>query len=120
MIDLIFGSIVYSLFLINCYDGDTCKVKFLDAPEILAIQNLRFADFDTPEINGKCNNEENLAILAKKITTDYMKKIGVIYSDGKTGKYGRLLITAPNLKKTLIEKGLAKQYDGIKKESWCG
>ena len=119
MIELIFGSIVYSLYLINCYDGDSCKVEFINFPEILAIQDLRFADFDTPEINGKCDNEKELAFLAKTLTSDYMKNIGLIYSNGKKGKFGRLLITAPDLKKKLLEKGLAKHYDGGKRESWC-
>lgn len=119
MIELIFGPIVYSLNLINCYDGDTCKVQFTDSPEIIAIQDVRFADFDTPEIRGKCNKEKELALLAKKITFDYMKDKGTIYSNGKKGKFGRLLITAPDLKTKLLEKGLAKNYEGGKRKSWC-
>ena len=42
-----------------------------------------------------------------------------IYYNGKKGKYGRLLISAPILKDTLIKKKLAKEYNGGKRESWC-
>lgn len=119
MIEIIFGSVVYYASLINCYDGDTCKIKFKDFPEIVAVQDLRFTDFDTPEINGKCESEKELAILAKNITLEYMSNNPKIYSNGKKGKYGRLLISAPILKDTLIKKGLAKEYSGGKKESWC-
>ena len=102
MIEIIFGSVVYYASLINCYDGDTCKIKFKDFPEIVAVQDLRFTDFDTPEINGKCESEKELAILAKNITLEYMSNNPKIYSNGKKGKYGRLLISAPILKDTLI------------------
>ena len=119
MIEIIFGSVVYYASLINCYDGDTCKIKFKDFPEIVSVQDLRFIDFDTPEINGKCESEKELAILAKNITLEYMSNNPKIYYNGKKGKYGRLLISAPILKDTLIKKDLAKEYSGGKKESWC-
>ena len=50
MIEIIVGSIIYTATLIGCYDGDTCKVRFEDSPEILAEQSFRFDGFDTPEL----------------------------------------------------------------------
>jgi|TARA_B100000073_G_C23254888_1_gene379908 endonuclease YncB( thermonuclease family) len=119
MIDIVVGTIVYTATLIGCYDGDTCKVKFNDAPDILAEQTFRFEGFDTPEIRGKCQEEKDLAKLAKKATLYYMENVGVVYSEGKRGKYGRLLVTTPDLQNALIENGLARPYDGGKRKSWC-
>ena len=119
MIDIVVGTIVYTATLIGCYDGDTCKVKFNDAPDILAEQTFRFEGFDTPEIRGKCQEEKDLAKLAKEETLNYMQTVGVVYSEGDRGKYGRLLVTTPDLQSSLIEKGLARVYDGGKRKSWC-
>tara|TARA_B100000035_G_scaffold41173_1_gene30948 strand:- start:551 stop:913 length:363 start_codon:yes stop_codon:yes gene_type:complete len=119
MIDIVVGTIVYTATLIGCYDGDTCKVKFDNAPDILAEQTFRFEGFDTPEIRGKCQEEKDLAKLAKEETLNYMQTVGVVYSDGDRGKYGRLLVKTPDLQESLIEKGLARAYDGGKRKSWC-
>ena len=48
-----------------------------------------------------------------------MQTVGVVYSDGDRGKYGRLLVKTPDLQESLIEKGLARAYDGGKRKSWC-
>ena len=76
--------------MLGCYDGDTCKIKFDNTPEILAEQTQDF-DPDTPELKGKCEKEKMMAKTAKMITFDYMKKEGKIYATGERGKYGRLL-----------------------------
>tara|TARA_B100000989_G_C19430878_1_gene422996 strand:- start:426 stop:788 length:363 start_codon:yes stop_codon:yes gene_type:complete len=119
MIEIIVGSIIYTATLIGCYDGDTCKVRFEDSPEILAEQSFRFDGFDTPELRGKCQEEKDLAKLAKQETLSYMENVGVVYATGERGKYGRLLVTVPELQESLISKGLAKPYDGGKRQGWC-
>ncbi len=119
MIEIIVGTMIYTATLLGCYDGDTCKVQFENAPEILAVQSFRFEGFDTPELRGKCDEEKSLARLAKQETFDYMENVGIVYASGKRGKYGRLLVTVPELQESLISKGLAKAYDGGKRESWC-
>tara|TARA_B100000035_G_C21034582_1_gene570185 strand:- start:4653 stop:5015 length:363 start_codon:yes stop_codon:yes gene_type:complete len=119
MIEVIVGSVIYTATLLGCYDGDTCKIKFDNTPEILAEQTLRFRGFDTPELKGKCEKEKMMAKTAKMITTDYMKKEGKIYATGERGKYGRLLVTAPMLQNQLITDGFARPYDGGTRQGWC-
>ena len=120
MIQIIFGSVIYTVTLLGCYDGDTCKVKFDNTPEILEVQSIRFRGFDTPEIKGKCPEEKDLAKLAKEETLNYMENVGVVYYYAKKrSKYGDILVTAPKLQDILINKGLAREYYGEKKESWC-
>ena len=48
-----------------------------------------------------------------------MKNVAVVYSEGKRGKYGRILITVPELQEMLISNGLAREYNGGKREGWC-
>ena len=119
MIEVIVGAVIYTATLVGCYDGDTCTIKFDNAPEILAEQTLRFKGFDTPEIRGKCKEEKEKAAIAKTVTTAYMKQVGKVYATGERGKYGRLLVTVPELQDHLIEYGYAKPYDGGTRQGWC-
>jgi len=119
MIEVIVGTVIYTATLLGCYDGDTCKIKFDNAPEILAEQTLRFQGFDTPELRGKCEKEKEMAATAKMVTSAYMRQVGKIYATGERGKYGRLLVTAPALQDHLIEHGYARPYDGGTRQSWC-
>ena len=119
MIEVIVGTVIYTATLLGCYDGDTCKIKFDNAPEILAEQTLRFQGFDTPELKGKCVKEEEMAQTAKQVTNAYMRQVGKVYATGERGKYGRLLVTAPALQNHLIEYGYARPYDGAKRQGWC-
>jgi len=119
LVQIIFGSVVYFASLIGCYDGDTCKVTLLKAPEIVAEVTFRFEGFDTPQIRGKCDQERDLAKSARKITLNYMQQKGVVYTSGEKGKYGRLLVTASELELELIAAGVARPYDGGKRSSWC-
>lgn len=119
MIEIVVGTVIYTATLLGCYDGDTCKVKFDNAPEILAEQTFRFEGFDTPELRGKCDKEKAMAQTAKQVTNAYMRQVGKVYSEGKRGKYGRLLVTAPELRDHLIEYGYARAYTGGKREGWC-
>lgn len=119
MIEIIVGTVIYTATLLGCYDGDTCKVKFENAPEILAEQTLRFEGFDTPELRGKCDSEKSMAQTAKQVTNAYMRQVGKVYSEGNRGKYGRLLVTAPDLQDHLIEHGYARPYAGGARQEWC-
>lgn len=119
MIEIIVGTVIYTATLLGCYDGDTCKVRFDNAPAILAVQSFRFEGFDTPELRGKCQDEKDIAKIAKRVTTAYMNQVGTVYSNGKRGKYGRLLVSAPDLQATLIESGYARAYDGGTRAGWC-
>ena len=122
MIDIIIGGIAYTATLLSCYDGDTCKVKFHDTPEWAATWSLRFDGFDTPEIRGKCKYEKDVAKVAKRATTEYMKGTWgepKLYSSGERGKYGRLIVSAPDLRDSLIAANVARPYKGGKRKGWC-
>lgn len=119
MIEILFAGMIYTATLDNCYDGDSCSLRIANVPPFLETVKLRFEDFDTPEIRGKCRTEKEMAKQAKQITTNYMRTIGELSTSGKRGKYGRLLVKAPKLKKILIDAGVARPYQGGKRQGWC-
>ena len=60
-----------------------------------------------------------LAKEAKAYTTNFMSTVSTIYVSKEKDKYGRLIVTVPNLAEGLIGQGLARPYDGGKRMSWC-
>ena len=124
IIEIIVGATIYTASFLGCYDGDTCKVKLHNPPDLVeTIQHLRFEGFDTPERHGAlCANEQRLALEARTLTLDYMQNTRKVVTRGKRDKYGRLLVEAPVLKATLFTQGLAVEYYGDKKNRkawWC-
>jgi endonuclease YncB( thermonuclease family) len=104
--------------VLKVYDGDSINIK------------LRLAHIDTPEIKGKCKAEIELAKKARDYTQSFMKSnprysITVVpdYSGRKTGRYGRPMVEVraggKYLNQLLVDKGLARMYEG-KRRSWCG
>ena len=119
MIEIIFSGAIYIASLISCYDGDSCKMQFNQNVIFLQKQSIRFDGFDTPEIHGKCASEKSKARQARSLTLDYLNDGGKLYTDGRKDKYGRLLVSAPTLKRALIGAGLAREYHGAKRLGWC-
>ena len=118
MIKVIVFGVIYNATLLGCYDGDTCKVKvdkFIPFQE----HSLRLEGFDTPEIRGKCDEEKALAYEAKEETLKFMQKDNVVIHVSGKDKYGRLISKVEGLGDMLIEKKLARPYDGGKRQSWC-
>ncbi|NQY79026.1 MAG: thermonuclease family protein [Candidatus Caenarcaniphilales bacterium] len=109
-------------------DGDTIEFEIVNLPyPEISILKLRIFGVDTPEKSWrtKCEQEKNLANLASSFTEDLFnkadhKEIKLM----KWGKYGgRVLgdiyLDGKSLKEELLSKGLAKEYFGKEKVSWC-
>ena len=111
--------------IISVYDGDTFRVN-IDGIHPLIGDNIgiRVNNVDTPEIKGKCPSEKKLAIKARDFVASRLKSAKeVLLVNPKRGKYFRIvadvMIDGQMLDKMLFEKGLAYQYDGGRKKSWC-
>lgn len=115
--------------LIRVVDGDTIEVDIdLGFNVLLGQRKLRLAELDTPEIKTP------EGVIAKQITTDWLKENTIskkqltesityvtfeTLSD-KPDKYGRILARVygkdgTSLNQYLVDKGVAKFYDGGKK-----
>jgi micrococcal nuclease len=106
-------------------DGDTIKVTVKDcAVNLLCVnQEVRFANFDTPELSHpQCAKEKELALQAKALVAEaYPIGSNIVLYSAKKDKYGRLLAEQPIIENKLLDAKLAKPYHGEKKDlmQWC-
>lgn len=121
----------------SVYDGDTFRADLAGEPGAAPWEGsqpwpaiigdnmpVRLAGIDTPEIKGECRAEEVLALKARGFTMDRLRSGRIIeLRNVQRGKYFRLIaevwIDGVPLGPQLIQAGLARTYDGGKRESWC-
>lgn len=110
----------------RCYDGDTCTFTIPGVHPLLGKKiNVRIAGIDTPEIKGKCLKETAFAMQARNLVRRMLgqaRRIDLL--DAERGKYFRLvaevLADGKDIGQTLIDRGMAVEYDGGKKtKEWC-
>lgn len=111
--------------VINVYDGDTFRVDIDELSDIVGKNiAIRVMGIDTPEIKGKCKEENKLAVRARDFTRTFLKNDSKIrLSNLKRDKYFRLLADVyadgESLGLALLKNGLAVKYSGKRKSSWC-
>ena len=116
----------YDADYISNYDGDSITASFEVWPGVFIVQSVRLNGIDTPEIKwrAKCDRERDLGERAKSLiekTLSNAKDMRLrVY---KKGKFGRLLVDiiadGVDVASLLIKKGLARPYDGGKRQGWC-
>ena len=119
-----YGSVTVSK-VISVYDGDTFRVNIDSLPPIVG-KNIpvRLEGVDTPEINGKCQYEKDLALEARNFVRSKLSNaVEILLNDLQRGKYFRIVakvyIDGVSLEEELLQNGLAYQYNGGKKSNWC-
>jgi len=75
-------------------------------------------------MRGKCEAEKILARQAKQYTVALLRSGKVIeLKNTQRGKYFRILanviIDGESLADSLVSNGLARRYDGGKRDGWC-
>ena len=128
-----FASAAAALWALNTYDakvvevvdGDNIKVIVAIWIDNQITPSIRLRGIDTPEKNGKCPREIELAEQAKALTA-MMVAIGrVRLSNVGPDKYNRRYLADVTLRDgrklsaVLISEGLARRYNGKKKSDWC-
>jgi len=116
----------YRWKVIEVTDGDTLKVEAPFLPKELKL-SVRVNNIDTPEKGAKalCVKEGKLGEAATKLTRKLISESqDVAFSKIKWDKYGgRVLanvsIDGVDLAVSLIKAGVAREYHGEKKKSWC-
>ena len=119
-----YGTVTVSK-VISVYDGDTFRVDIASLPPIVGKNiPIRVNGVDTPEIQGKCKYEKNLALKARdfvRIKLTNAKEIKL--TNLQRGKYFRVvanvLVDGVSLEQELLDNELAYEYSGGKKLSWC-
>ena len=111
--------------VISVYDGDTFRVDIDSLPPIVGKNiPIRLNGVDTPEIQGKCQYEKDLALKARDFIRNKLANAKEIkLTKLQRGKYFRVvadvMIDGVSLETELLENKLAYKYSGGKKSSWC-
>ena len=121
-------SATYDAEVLRVSDGDTIVIAAPYLPAPLKPQlAVRIYGVDTPEKGwrAQCPEEDKQAQKASKYTKDLIaggKKIQVtLYAWDKFGGrvLGDIVVDGQSVRQGLISNGLAREYYGDKKESWC-
>ena len=116
--------------VVDVYDGDTVQIVFpfynKERKKDMCRWKCRLSRIDTPELRTKSQEEKKLAIQAREYVKEYVLEKIVTVKCGKFDKYGRLLVeiyvfegnTECSLNQLLIERGIAKEYNGGKKDGF--
>ena len=119
-----YGTVIVSK-VISVYDGDTFRVDIASLPPIVGKNiAIRVNGVDTPEIQGKCKYEKNLALEARDFVRSKLANAKEIkLTNLQRGKYFRVvanvLVDGVSLEQELLDNELAYEYSGGKKLSWC-
>lgn len=123
--DVVYEPSVGLITLVSVYDGDTIKLNITGWPAIIGHRiNIRVNGVDTPEIRGyDCAGEKELGERAKAFTQDFVQHGQITLHNLQRDKYFRILadvrVNGELLSKALRDAGLAYEYHGGTKQSWC-
>ena len=120
--------VIYDFPLTRVIDGDTVAFQATFLPPPLKQElSIRVFGVDTPEKGhrAQCAQEDQKAQLASKWTTQLIAQGGKIqvtlYAWDKFGGrvLGDILVNGQSVRAGLIANGLAREYYGDAKQSWC-
>jgi endonuclease YncB( thermonuclease family) len=87
---------------------------------------VRLRGIDAPEMQARCDGERSKALAARDALAKYLSEGGVGISRIGQDKYGGRVdadvstARTPDVSAALLARGLARRYDGGRRESWCG
>lgn len=110
------------------YDGDTLKALICVGEKVIKLR-LRLKGLDTPEIRTKRDIEKEAGKCVREIVKNMIEGKTVPIKIEEWGKFGGRVIATVymndprirydgTLQSFLLKNGLAKFYDGGKKEEW--
>lgn len=118
-----FGSVTVDE-ITSIYDGDTFRCTIKGWPEIIGERiGIRVNGIDTPEMRDKRPEIKALAQQAKQFVVERLRSAKTIeLRNMQRGKYFRVVADVyyddQSLAQALLDAGLAKPYDGGKKQKW--
>lgn len=111
--------------VIRVIDGDTIAVKARIWLRQEVETNVRVADLDTPEKNGRCEREKAMAREAKDLVEAILADGHVRLRDINFEKYGGRVVAriettdGRDLAGLVRAAKLGRPYDGGHKQPWC-
>lgn len=108
--------------VLRVVDGDTLKLRVHIWLGQTVDVDVRIAGIDAPELRGKCPYERARAEEAR----DYLGRgRAILLARVRNDKYGGRVVAdvteanAGDIAQAMVARGLARAYDGGKREPWC-
>ena len=111
--------------VVRVIDGDTLKLKVHIWLGQTVEVDMRVAGIDAPELRGKCPSERALAQEARDYLASLVGGRAIRIAQIRNDKYGGRVIAdvsepeVGDIASAMIARGLARAYDGGKREPWC-
>ena len=111
--------------VLRIVDGDTIVVRAHIWLGQTIESIVRIRGIDTPEMKGKCEFERQKAEEAKKFVEKMIDGKDIFLEQISYDKYGGRVVAIiktkghKSLAEEMINKGLAREYQGKTKQGWC-
>jgi len=111
--------------VVRVVDGDTLTVRAHVWLGQRVEVEVRLAGIDAPELRGRCPRESELARAAQRAIEGMVATAAVRLREVRHDKYGGRVLArvetadGRDLGAALVQRGLARRYDGGRREGWC-
>ena len=112
--------------VLKVIDGDTFEARVHLWPGLYTTTRVRLRGIDAPEMKARCAEERDRAEAAREA-------LRAILAEGEVGiarvtldKYGGRVVAdastsaTPDVSAAMLQSGLARRYDGGRRQGWCG
>jgi endonuclease YncB( thermonuclease family) len=112
--------------VLRVIDGDTFLARVRVWPGMDITTKVRLRGIDAPELRARCDEERVKALAARdglaKILSEGAVGVAHVGQDKYGGRVDAEVSTAqtPDVSAALLARGLARQYYGGRRGSWCG
>jgi endonuclease YncB( thermonuclease family) len=116
----------YPADVLQIVDGDTFVARVSIWPGLETTTKVRLRGVDAPEMRARCAQEEARAIAARDRLAALLAQGDVAVAKVGLDKYGGRVLAAastrltPDVGAALLSAGVARPYQGGRRESWCG
>ena len=106
-------------------DGDTFEARVHLWPGLDITTRVRLRGIDAPEFKARCAEERMKAEASREALRAILDQGEVGIAGVRLDKYGgRVLADAstretPDISAALLNSGMARRYDGARREGWC-
>ncbi len=116
----------YPAIVLYVNDGDTFEARVRVWPGTDVTTKVRLRTVDAPEMQYRCEDERVKAHAAREALAALLRQGSVTITNVQQDRYGGRVdadvATAgtPNVADALMARGLARPYDGGRRDGWCG
>jgi endonuclease YncB( thermonuclease family) len=115
----------YSADVLRVLDGDTFEARVRIWPGQDVTTRVRLRGIDAPELHARCDDERVRALAARDALVRILAEGAVAISQVGQDKYGGRVDAdaatsrTANVGAAMLDAGLARAYNGGRRQSWC-